>query len=238
VLPLTFDAGIPYLDTGISVPTKPKLPAHIVVDFGAAGMLTFTSPCVKANDLMRLTATSTNVSATPGAQQFYTQNNMSARIDALRLGSVALHSIPVSLSANTSGAYASAGMSASMGNSVYSRFHVFIDYSRNRLILEPTAKTNNPFPETRSFGLTLLSSGEDLRTFSVSAVRAGSQAEAVGFKKGDVITAVDDKSAKEITLEELRMLVSSEDNKHTFEVRRGNEEVKIAMPIHVAPPKS
>lgn len=232
VLPLTFDEGIPYLDASISVPTKPSLPAHLLVDFGAAGVLTFSSPFVRSNDLVRLIAPNATVSTTPGGQQFYTQNNIAARIDALKLGDLELKALPVSLSTNTDGAYASSNLAATMGNGIYSRFRVFVDYAHERLILEPTADSFKPYSQAPSFGLTLLSSGDDLRTFTVAGVRGGSSAEAAGFKKGDIIESVDGLNASQMTLEDLRNLVADDAERRSFGLRRGSDKLMLQPQHH------
>jgi hypothetical protein len=76
IVPITFDDdGIPYVEAVLSVPTKPNLPAHMALDFGAADTITLTSPFAKANDLINLAGTNTNVLTTAGLEkQFFTQS--------------------------------------------------------------------------------------------------------------------------------------------------------------------
>ena len=66
----------------------------------------------------------------------------------------------MSFSANTSGAYASPDFAGTVGEGIYSRYHVFLDYSRRTLILEPTAITSEPFRERPFLGLTILASDD------------------------------------------------------------------------------
>lgn len=230
--PITFDGGIPRTDVILSVPTKPNLPAHMIVDFGAADTMTLTSPFVAANDLQRLAGTNPTVFGASGLEhQFFTQHNTRGHIDALHLGGLTLNSIPVSFSANTSGAYASSSFAGTIGNGIYSRFHVYIDYARCRIVLEPTAHSNDPFPERRSFGLTLVADGADLHTYTIAAVRSGSPAEAAGFHQGDVVAGVDDRTAAQFKLSDLRELVLRTGERHVFHLRRADQMTDISANV-------
>ncbi len=232
VVPVVVDNGIPFAHGSLSVPTKPSIPAYLVLDFGAAETMTLTSPFVKANDLARLAQTSATVNGAPGLEkQFFTQNNVRGRIDKLVLGRMEVTGIPINMSVNTEGAYASATFSGTVGESLYRRYHVFLDYPRRRVIFEPTAEASKPFPERRTYGLTILASGADLRTYPVTAVRPGSPAEEAGFRKGDVIAALDGRPAAAFTLGQLRNSLAKEGEHHEVQVARGSE--KLTLPIEV-----
>ena len=233
VVPITFDDdGIPYFDAVLSVPTKPNLPAHMVMDFGAAETMTLTSPFVKANNLIKLAGTNTNVAISAGLEnQFFTQSNMRGHIDELHLGGIVARSIPVSLSANSGGAYASPNFAGTIGEGIFSRYHVFLDYARHRVIFENTARTDTPFPERKTFGLTLIASGADLHTFTISAVRTGSAAQSAGFRKDDVIVGFDQMQATQFSLGELRDWLLREGERHLFRLNRDGQETSIDAPI-------
>lgn len=232
-MPITFDGGIPRADVVLSVATKPRLPAHMIVDFGAADTMTLTAPFVAANDLIRLAGTNHTVFGSSGLEhQFFTQHNTRGRIDALHLNGLTLSSIPVSFSANTSGAYASASFAGTIGNGIYSRFRMIIDYGRRRIVFVPTPQSSAPFPDRTSFGVTLVAAGGDLHTYVVAGVRAGSPAETAGFHQDDVIAGIDDKSASQFALSELRAWLTQEGQHHIFHVVRGDARLDIAAAIH------
>jgi hypothetical protein len=232
VVPVTLENGIPFANATISVPTKPAIPAYFVLDFGAAETMTLTSPFVKANDLLRLAQTNTSVNRPAGLEnQFFSQNNVRGHVDKLELGKLTAQSIPVNLSVNTKGAYASENFSGTIGESIYRRYHVFLDYPGNRVIFEPTADAQLPFPERKTYGLTVIAGGTDLHTFTVTAVRPGSQAEKDGFKKADVISALNGKSASEFTLGELRERLTHEGEHYDIQISRASDKVTIPVEI-------
>lgn len=227
-VPITFDNGIPFFEAKISVPTQPAIPAHMCMDFGAADTMTFNSPFVRAHNLIQLAGTDTRVLKAAGLEnQFFAQSNMRGHIDMFRLGDLVAHSIPVSLSANTSGAYSDDSFNGTVGEGIYSRYHVFLDYPHHRAIFESTVQTSAPFPERKTYGLTLIANGDDLRTFLVTAIRAGSPAEKDGFLKGDIISGLDDKPATAFTLAQLRDTLLQEGETHDFKILRAGLQASI-----------
>lgn len=236
VVPITFEDGIPYAEAELSLPARPHLAAHMVMDFGAAGTVTLTAPFVKANDLLRLAGAGAEVSRTPGSdKEFFAQANRRGRLDRLTLGGLSQHDLPISLSANTGGAYGTGQFAGTVGETIFSRYRVFLDYPRHRIVFETTARTDQPYPLSRTFGLTVLAQGPDLRLFRVTAVRAGSPAAAAGFKVGDAITALDGRPASAFRLADLQAVLAADGQAHTLTVARGDVLQDFAVVVHLAP---
>jgi len=232
IVPITFDDGIPYFEARLSIPTKPDLPAHMVADFGAAGSMTFTAPFVKANNLLALIGTNKTVTRYAGLEkEFFAQANSRGFVPELRLGRIVEHNIPVNLSSNTSGAYGTGQFAGTIGETIYSRYHVFLDYPHNRIIFEPTPEAARPFKEGKTFGLTLIAAGNDLHTFIVTAVGANSPAAKADFQTKDEITAVDGKPASELMLSDLRTYLAKEGEIETFTVKHGGKLAVIKTAI-------
>ena len=225
MVPVVFDNGIPHAYGSIGVPTKPEIPAYFVVDFGAAETATLTSAFVKSNDLTRLARTNATVNRPTGLEtQFFAQNNVRGHLQQLTIGGLTVNNVPVNMSVNTTGAYASTNFSGTVGETIYSRYHCYLDYSNYRIILEPGPEANKPFPGRETYGLTLLASGADLHTYTIAAVRPGSPAEVDGFQKGDVILGEDGKNTSEFTLRELRGSLSHAGQHHSFELQRSGQQ--------------
>jgi hypothetical protein len=234
VVPITFDNGIPYFEAQISVPTQPAIPAHMCMDFGATDTMTFNSPFVRDHNLVQLAGTDTRVLKAAGLEkQFFAQSNMRGHVDEFRVSGLVARSIPVSLSANTSGAYSDDSFAGTVGEGIYTRYHVFLDYPHHRAIFESTANTSAPFPERKTYGLSLIANGADLRTFLVTGIRTGSPAEKDGFLKGDIISGLDDKPATAFTLGQLRDALLREGETHDFKILRAGHQDSIHTTVIV-----
>jgi hypothetical protein len=232
IVPVTFDDGIPYFEAHLTIPTKPDLPAHMVADFGAAGSMTFTAPFAKANDLLALIGTNRTVTRYAGLEkEFFAQANSRGFVPELKLGGIVERNIPVNLSANTSGAYGTGQFAGTIGETIYSRYHVFLDYPHNRIIFEPTPEAATPFKEGKTFGLTLIAAGDDLHTFIVTAVGVNSPAAKANFQAKDEIAAVDGKPASDFTLSDLRTYLAKDGATETFTVERSGKPTAIKTTI-------
>src|SRR5262249_56930074 len=133
---------------------------------------------------------------------------------------------PVGLSLATEGGFvANPDYAGILGNEILRRFRLWLDLSRKRLILEPNALYREPFPAPRSFGLLLIADGLDLRRFVVARVSPGSPGEQAGFKRNDIVVAVDGRRADGFSLEELQTLFEREGAHHDVEIARGKVTV-------------
>lgn len=169
IVPLVFDDGIPFAQGTISAGGERDIPAYLVLDFGAAETMTLTAPFVKAHGLDALAGNATVNRPAGLEKQFFVPNNVRGRIDRLTLGPLVVDDIPINMSVNTSGAYASPNFAGTIGETIDQRYHVFLDYARKQAIFEPTPEASRPYPDRRTYGLTLLASGPDLHTFTVAA---------------------------------------------------------------------
>src|SRR6185312_1164140 len=233
IVPIIFDEGIPFTNATISAGDKKNLPAYFVIDFGAQETMTLTSPFARKNDLYNAAALN-KVNRSAGLEkEFFAQQNVRGKIDELDLDGLKIQNIPVNMSVNKTGAYASEEFSGTIGQGIYKRYHVFLDYQRARLILEPTPAASEPFKGRSTYGLGILASGADWHTYTVSGVRAGSPAEQDGFAKGDVITQLDGKGSTDFTLGELRWALAEDGSSHQITVQRQGAEKKFEIKVRV-----
>src|SRR5262249_28906949 len=152
IVPVVFDEGIPFTNGSISVGVK-EIPVYVVLYFGAMETMTLTSPFVESNDLLKLAMTNSTVNKPYVMEkQFFAHTNVRGHIDQLSVGPLHEQSIPINLSRNTSGAYASKNFSGTVGQGIYHRYHTFVDYFRNRVIFERTDETSKPFPGRQTYG--------------------------------------------------------------------------------------
>lgn len=109
------------------------------------------------------------------------------RVRLLNLAGFEFRDVPTTLTPPGLSAVDSRRSAGNLGLPVLTRFHLIIDYPRDRLLLSPSADLGAPFAHDRS-GLVTLRDGDVLK---VAYVVPGSAAANVGWQVGDTITAVD-----------------------------------------------
>lgn len=236
-IPLLMQTSEPYMEESITVKSE-KIPALFVLDSGAADAINLTSGFVKAHDLVdRAGDPNAKPKTLAGTEkEFFGATTIRGLIDEVKLGPYTLRHVIGNLSVGTHGAYASNAFSGTIGEAIYSRFNrMILDYSRDRVILEPGPNLDQPFEERRSFGLTVLAEVPDFKKLRVAGVMPASPAEKAGFKKDDVITAVDAQSANELSINELQKILSQNGARHVFMVQRRAERVKIKTVVTTVP---
>lgn len=119
---------------------------------------------------------------------------------------------------------------ATAGTEVLSRFVVYFDYARNRLILEPTERTRVAGRMNRA-GLMLVEDA-DGRIF-VGAVLKGSPGDDAGFKEGDEILKLEKLRPGDGLTADLanRMLYASEGVTFDFKIRRKDARMKLELTL-------
>jgi S1-C subfamily serine protease len=135
------------------------------------------------------------------------------------VGPVALHDVPINLQQGTSGAYARASFSGTVGQRVLSRFINTWDYGRSMLWLAPGKDVAQPFAPRTSFGVAWLADGPAFTIFTVSAVRKDSPAAAAGFARGDTLVALDGQAAATLRLARVQQALREDGAQHTADVR-------------------
>jgi hypothetical protein len=147
-----------------------------------------------------------------------------ARASELMLGTTSVHDLVIRLSTQKAGLTASSAMAGLIGPDVLSQFDVTFDYARQRIILE----NNRDFGRRDSYDRAGLWMGQQENQFTAVDVIAGGPADEAGVKPGDIILAIDGKSAANLLLPEVRatmrrwpigrkvtLLLQSGDIKHT-----------------------
>ena len=155
------------------------------------------------------------------------------KVESLKLGEFEVRE-PVSTlmlgNGESEGIMSSLDAMATAGTEVLSRFVVIFDYARNRLILEPTKKTEFAGRMNRA-GLMLVEDA-DGRIF-VGAVLKGSPGDDAGFREGDEILKLEKlKPGKGLTADLAnRMLYASEGVTFDFKIRRDGDERNLALTL-------
>jgi predicted aspartyl protease len=142
IIPLALAGRTPLARTTIMLEKGRSVNAVLEIDTGADGTLVIHSPFVKKHGLLSA-ITDTTASAGRGAGG--EQKRIVARVKAVRLGRFVFNNPPVALALEAKPGDTSEENDGVVGGEIFRRFKVIIDYSRQRMILEPNKSFNNPF---------------------------------------------------------------------------------------------
>ena len=154
------------------------------IDIGSGSTLDLHTPFVKQHGLIaKYPAALTVVSGGFGG----TFESKFARMRLLEIGPYKVEKPLIGLSTITTGALASEDYAGNLGNRLFDRFKVTLDYERRKVFLDPGAKFAEPEPFSR-LGAQLAKFGDEVRA---AQILAGSPAAAAGLKEIDPIVAID-----------------------------------------------
>jgi hypothetical protein len=217
-------AGHPILEAEVTPPGSAATKGRFVLDIGSGGALALHSPFVAAQQL--LTHQPKTVKALGGGAGGEIKGQI-GRVTELKIGSFRIKNPFAMFSEDKAGAFANAELLGNIGAQIASRFRLFLDYSHNRIILEPNSSFGNSFD--RAFpGLSLTAEGKDYRTFRVKEVVPDTPAAEAGLQANDIITAIDNKPATEFNLSQIHDMFEKQ-NTYQLTVKRGEQTLQIKL---------
>lgn len=179
----------------VSVEGKP--PVQFDFDIGNGGPLIVYSAYWKAGGLLADgRARSKTLSGAVGGLR----EQQVATIRGLTFGGVTFSDIPTVFTEDRGESAESNRTLGNIGLPILARFHIYADFSHDRLFLLPTAAVADPFPRDLT-GLKILPGAEKAEVLMVAP---GSPAEAAGMKAGEVVVAIDGAPLKEGSISALR----------------------------------
>ena len=225
-LPLTFiHGGFPIIDADIIANGRPPIRGRFVLDFGSGGSLALHRPFVEQHGLPA--PSQKTIRAFGGGGVGGKITGRSGRIEGLKFGKFYIDSPLTLFSADRSGAFANSEIQGNIGAMILSKFKAFLDYGRDRIILEPNPTLKDPIAPA-STGLRFIAEGTDYRTFRVDELLEDSPATEAGFQKDDVLVSVDGRPAAEFTLTSLYEAVEKA-VPHKISARRGAQTIQITV---------
>ena len=134
----------PLIRTIFRVNKQPAFPANLELDSGADNAFLLNSPAVKKQ---RLLATFKNAIQSTANGAGGKQSRVIVRFRSAKFGRFIIKNPPVALSLDKVGAGAATDNDGVIGGEVLRRFKVIIDYSRQRMILEPNSDFDQPYED-------------------------------------------------------------------------------------------
>lgn len=122
------------------------------------------------------------------------------RATSIQVGDFVFNDVTMDFSSDKSGAMASNKHLGLLGNSIYERFNVFIDFTNNDLYLKPNSKFNDAFKFSR-LGFSYVDRNQTMNAWIVTGFYRGCNAEKQGLKIDDKIIAVNGIDIHQISYE-------------------------------------
>lgn len=223
-IPIKLVHGHPIVEAEVTPIGGTPLKGSFVLDIGAGLALALYSPFVAHHGLLNDIRT---IRLMGGAGAGGKTVGRLGRVSQFKIGKFVLEEPLTLFSQDKAGAFASTSLDGNIGARIAGKFRVFLDYNRSRIILEPTSAFKQPFNEA-SAGVDLIAEGNDYRTFRIVGVLENSPASDAGLLKYDVIVAVNNQSAKELTLSLLNDLFE-QPIARKLTIRRGDSTVEITI---------
>lgn len=225
-IPIQLVHGHPHLEAEVTpVGSAAPLKGKFVFDIGAALTLALHSPYVAANNLLGPQAKT--IRSLGGAGAGGETTGQIGRVSELKIGNYTIKSPVTLFSEDKAGALANERLAGNIGARVASKFRLFLDYGRKRIIFEPNSTFAAPYDHAQS-GMSVIAEGDDYRVFRIRAVLENSPASEAGLQKGDIITTVNGQSAVDLTLSKLNELFERP-VPYQLTIRRGEQILKLTL---------
>ena len=224
--PIQFNSqGHPLIDAEVTPRGGQPIKGKFVLDLGSSGALALHSPLVKEHRLLEANPHTIRAIGVGGAG-----GDVQARLGRvaeLKIGKFKIAGPTALLSQDKAGAFANASLAGNIGQRIASKFKLFLDYERQRIILEPASTFQDPFDHAQS-GMALTAEGADFSVLGVLDVLEDSPASEAGLLKNDQILKVNNKDAAELSITVLGEMF---ERPATFKltIKRGEKTMQVTL---------
>jgi hypothetical protein len=226
IIPIRLNGlGYPVVEGEVTAAGPPAVKAEFLLDIGSGGSLALHTPFVEQQHLPAPDQKTIRAIGGGGAGGKVT--GKIGRIAELKIGTFQIQNPATLFSEDRAGAFATSQLQGNIGAQILTKFKVFLDYSRNRIILEPNASFKDLIAPA-SAGLRLVAVGADYKTFRVEDLLEASPATEAGLQVGDLVLTVDGHQASELTLSSLHESFEKP-GPHKLTVRRGDQTLQLTV---------
>jgi hypothetical protein len=221
--------GFPFVDASIALPGMDPVRGSFLIDGGANTFADIYKPFAAAHGIpprgMKLLDE-------PGTSTGGRTESRDGRADRINVGPYSIKSPPITLGEDTEGLMAATDYSGLIGAEFLQRFTVTFDHAHTRIWLQP----NSHYSEVAAYdesGLRVRVDPPDYHRFIVTRIVPESAAAKAGILPGDGITSIAGRPASDLTLTDLRDLLSRSDAHYTLRIKRGDRQLQLE--IHLYP---
>lgn len=194
------------------------------LDFGSGGTVSLTSVVSEEyklkNKIENKAAYFTKYGGVGGESSSY--DFFASR---LKIGNFSFENVLIDFSVDRTGALASKKHLGLIGNEIYERFSVFIDFINNDLYLKPNKNYNDSFKVSR-LGFSYVDRNQSLKSWIVTGLYSSSEAEKSGLMIDDKILFVNGESVEKINYERQKSFFKNMD-RIKLDVERSGKLIKL-----------
>ena len=224
-VPVTFEADQTFLPIDVKPHNHAVVTGKFKLDTGSVDTLGMNNNFVRDEHLLGAAEPRIEM---PGIAFGGDTKGYLIRLESVRIAGITFHSTLAGYTVDSKG-FENRNDAGTVGSAILSRFTLFLDYARNRIIFEPNEAPQTEIPFDRQ-GVLLRAEDVDLSDVFVYAVIADSSAQRAGVRAGDHIVAVN--GVEGLSLGQIWQRFQSSDPL-TLKIRRIHKE--HTFNIHSAP---
>jgi len=213
-----------YIPLEVIVNDTIKISGDYLLDFGAGGtvnLTSFVSEKYKLKDnIENKVAYFTKYGGVGGESSRY-----DFFASQIKLGDFSFDNVAMNFSLDDAGSMASNKYLGLVGNEIYERFFVFIDFINNDIYLKPNTKYKDLFEASR-LGFSYVDRVQTLKSWIVTGLYSSSSAEKSGLMIDDKIISINGINVGEINYEKQKSFFKNIDEVY-LKVKRNNKLIEL-----------
>ena len=231
MLPVRVDEhGFPFVDATIALPSVRPVTGSFLLDGGANSYAELYKPFSDAHQIPPPTM---KLLDEPGTSTGGTTQSRDGRADRIDVGPYSIKNPTITFARDVEGLMAVKDYAGLIGAEFLERFTVVFDSPGKRILLTPNRdyETIAMYDES---GLRIRAEGSGFHKFVVQRILLQSPAAASGIEPGDIIESVDNHSAEELNLTELRRMLCRSNARYTIGIKRGNSDRLVTLQLRLS----
>ena len=225
-IPVQFNSqGHPILDGEVAPLAGDPIKGKFVLDLGSGGSLSLMSPIVNEHKMLGNGLKTIRAIGVGGAGGQVT--GQIGRVKSLQIGKFTIANPFTLFSQDKAGAMATSSLVGNIGQMIAGKFKVFLDYSHNRIILEPNSTFAEPMDRATS-GFALTTEGKNHATIRIADVLENSPASEAGLLADDILLSVDGAAASDLKVSRL-VEMFDHPNSYKLTVKRGEKTFQVIL---------
>ncbi len=228
VFPVRVDGhGFQYIDATIALHGVEPVAGSFLIDGGSNSYADIYKPF---SDAHKIPPPTMKLLDEPGTSTGGTTESRDGRAEEIAVGAYSIKNAPITFAQDVEGLMATKDYAGLIGAEFLERFTVVFDSPGKRVLLTPNRDYGKPAEYDES-GLRIRAEGLGFHKFVVGRVLPQSPAVEAGIEAGDSIESVDDSSAEELTLTELRRMLCRPGARYSIGIVRGSGHRRVVLQL-------